>query len=213
MFLSFVFSAIILFIGLLAVLYAIHREKPRFNLYIAVVSTFFAAISVFVPIYFEDFSTETHLSFRVLKTILLSVHNSIRLFVVDGEYDIIRDFVYDNSSIYAQSYSVLAAIIYVLAPVLTFGFVISVFSDLISQTRLLFRRNKEYCVFSDLNERSLALAKDLKENRNKKRVIVFSEVKKDYTDEKEDVIWKAKKLSAILIKKDIILIQKNYLVI
>ena len=59
---------------------------------------FFAAAIIFFPVYIfnNDVMSNSEGLLRVTKTLLLSVHNTIRLFILDGEFNIIlRQFAGD----------------------------------------------------------------------------------------------------------------------
>lgn len=175
------------------------KVKARYNsFYILVVSVFASASVLFVPIYLEIFSAD---KLQIIKTILLSVHNSIRLFIVDGEFNIITDNVSQNIGIY-EAYSLLAALLFVTAPLLTFGAVLSFFKNILSYQRLMFNYNSDICVFSELNEQSVVLAKSLYTN-NKNRLIVFTDVFEKNEEENYELISFVKSIDAICFKKDI----------
>lgn len=85
-------------------------------------SVFAAATVLFLPIYGEIFAGEP---LRWLKVLLLSVHNTIRLFIVDGEFTIVTDHLTADNGWIFTPYSVLFAALFVAAPLLTFGVVLS----------------------------------------------------------------------------------------
>ncbi len=62
-----------------------------------------------------------------------------------------------------------------------------------------------HCVFSKLNERSLVLANDIKA-KNKKAVIVFTDVFEENEESTFELIEEAKKLRAICFKNDILVV-------
>lgn len=84
-------------------------------------SVFAAATVLFLPIYGEIFAGEP---LRWLKVLLLSVHNTIRLFIVDGEFTIVTDHLTADNGWIFTPYSVLFAALFVAAPLLTFGVVL-----------------------------------------------------------------------------------------
>lgn len=162
-----------------------------------IVGVFLSSAVLFLPIYRDAFALEA----VNLKTILLSIHNAIRLFVVDADFETITNFVQTLDGVYAKAYEITFAILFVLAPALTATFLLSFLGDFTSYARLFFSLHKEVYAFSDLNEMSLALAKDVV--RNKKRVlIVFTDVLTN-SDESNDLTEKASELGAVLFKKSI----------
>lgn len=176
------------------------KIKVRFNpFYILTVSVFTSAVILFFPIYYRIFNEDKS---NIIKTILLSVHNAIRLFIVDGEFNIITDNISQDIGIY-EIYSLLAALLFVAAPMLTFGVVLSFFKNAFSYYKLIFHYNSDTYVFSELNEKSLALAKSLYFN-DKKRLIVFTDVFEKNEEENFELISSAKNIGAICLKKDIV---------
>lgn len=174
------------------------RKEPKSPFYCCAAAAFSSAAALFVPIYYCIFSDD---KIRILKTFLLSVHNTIRLFIVDGEFDIITDYVPHDLPIY-EAYTVLAAILFVSAPLLTFGIVASFFKNVFAYQKLIVNKNSEMYVFSELNEKSLILAKDLCK-KNKKRIIVFTDVFERNEEENYELVDSAKKLGAVCFKEDI----------
>ncbi len=167
------------------------------------IGTFLACFLLFIPVY-EDFFESKSISVR---TLILSIHNSIRLFVVDADFEAIREFVATLENPYGTIYEVFFSILYVLAPILTFGFLLSLFNNLSAYCRFFFKKWKDLYVFSDLNERSLALARDIV-RKNKNVGIVFADISTD-KDEDNELIEKATEIGAILFKKSILSINYN----
>jgi len=199
----FILSVLIFLCGSVLTVYVIFQKKIKSSFYIFFATVFFTGVSIFMPIYLNYFAGEKGFVFWVLKSLLISIHNSIRLFIVDGEYNIVQDFILEDGGVLAQAYGIFAAIIYVIAPMLTFGFILSIFGNILFRIKFMFSGRKELYFFSELNERSLTLARDLKNNNWKNRIIVFTNVKEEYKDEKENVYWKAKRLFATLLERDI----------
>ena len=173
--------------------------------YIFSIGVFLSAVFAFIPIYYDYFAER---NLRILHTILLSIHNSIRLFVVDADFNIINDAAnsltaQDVPSWIVTSYSFLCALLYVVSPILTFSFILSLFKEVSSKIKLILGFNRDVYVFSELNEKSLALAEDIK-NNHKWAMIIFADVKKD--DEKLDnnLIASALKIPAVCFAKDIL---------
>lgn len=158
-----------------------------------------AVICLFIPIYAEIFAGE---EFQGFKSILLAIHNTIRLFVVDGEFTIISDFTEGLSGWICVAYSTYAAVLFLIAPFLTFGFVLSFFKNVLAYQNYIAGYFKEVHVFSELNEKSLTLAKSLKENDHR-RMIIFTDVFAQEEDGYE-LQERAQSLGAICFKKDIL---------
>lgn len=171
------------------------------------VGVILSAIALFIPIYHETLSSN---NCGIIETVLISVHNMIRLFVVDGEFEFITSSVAGVSETLYKCYTTLFAILFVLAPMLTFGFVLSFFKNLSAYKRYMTHYNSDVYVFSELNERSLALAESLYKNKRKDRLFVFTDVFEKEEEESYELIEKAKELGAICFKSDVVTIDFSF---
>ncbi len=158
-----------------------------------------SAAVLFVPVYAETLQKDL---FYGAKVILLSLHNTIRLFVVDGEFTTISAHTDGMEGWIGSAYAMLAAVLFVLAPVLTFGVVLSFFKNVTAYKNYLLGYKKDVYIFSDLNERSLALARSLKQN-DPKRMIVFTDVFEKNEEESYELAEHARALGALCFQKDI----------
>ena len=156
---------------------------------------FIASVVLFIPVY-EDYFNGGILD--EIKILLLSLYSAIRLFLADGEVSFVTGNIQDLNNIIKNGYVVLLSTLYILAPVLTVTFVLSFFKTLSSYRAYIFGFFKETYIFSDLNEKSLYLAKDLKKN-NKKRMIVFANT----ADTSVTLTDEAYRIGAICFKKKI----------
>ena len=158
-----------------------------------------SAVVLFIPIYAD---TMAESGGGPLETLLLSVHNMIRLFVVDGEFTFITDNIGDLSPQMHTCYSVLFAILFVLAPLLTFGFVLSFFKNISAYRRFLLGFFSDMYVFSEVNEKTLALAESLLEQPGRKS-LVFADVFETEEEENHELVERARECGGICFKKDI----------
>lgn len=153
-----------------------------------------------------------------------AVHGSLALFVLEGSVDSsvaqrIADAIAADWQ--AVHYS-LGVLLSVVAPLLTFGFILTFFRNLL--THLAYRLkvrlfNPEVHVFSELNDRSIALAKSIADRYkytvadegerrevrwpSRRYIIVFTDAFEKNEEENADLFDKARELGAILFKKDI----------
>lgn len=160
---------------------------------------FFAAFMLFLPIHLAQFLGE---AFRSVKSILVSIHSTMRLFVLDGEFDIIREFTAGLPQSIGPGYSLVSAILYVLAPGMTFSFVLSFFKNVSAYRRLMIHHFSDIYVFSELNERALALAASLEKPPH--CLIVFTDVFDNNEESVFELCERAKELGAICFRKDIV---------
>lgn len=209
--------------------------KNSFNKWIPAIAA--TAFILFVPVYWTYFARED-VVLRGLKTFLMCIHNVMRIFILDGDFEPIHEIfvnaqVTGNKALFLTVkwiYTAGAAALYVAAPVLTAGFVLSLFKG-IWQNFLYqcWRRADEVYIISELNERSIELAKDIvNEDRiarldieerklarkgkwnkrrfaaKRKRLIVFAEVFDKSEERSFELISQAQALGALCFKKDIV---------
>ena len=138
-----------------------------------------------------------------------SIQYSIRVFLLGGDLlwlfnlkdalslpisiisdPVVRDF-----------YTRVGSILYIVAPVLTFGFVLTFFKNAISKIIYAVAIFLPTHVFGELNERSLALATDLKK-KSVFNLIIFSDITDKVIAENMELVEDARMLGAILFNKD-----------
>lgn len=162
-------------------------------------------ISVFIcllPIYNSILSETTN---SVLKTIAFSLHNTFQIFTIDADKDIILESIACPQAWLSAAYSAYLSVAFVVAPVLTFGFLMSFFknaSAFVSYVRHYFR---DVYVFSELNEKSLSLGADIRKN-HKRAVIIYTDVFENNDEVSYELVERARELRAICFKKDILAI-------
>lgn len=160
-------------------------------------------VSVFIsllPIYHSILYGTTD---RVLKTGLISLYSTFQFFTISAEREVIFQGISCPQQWLSAAYSVFLTLALVVAPVLTFGFLMSFFKNASAFIRFLIHYFSDTYVFSELNEKSISLASDIKMH-HKHAVIVFTD-----TSDREntgDLPEQARELRAILFKKDILAI-------
>ena len=190
--------------------------------HLLVLGMFVAATVMYFPVYATVFRSDATWAI-VVKTPLLSAQNALQLFTINAGMDNITDTINTANGLsqtLVDVYTVYASIYFVVAPMLTAAFILSFVKGLYENWRY-FKKSKvdKIYVFSQLNENSLTLARDILTNykhidedaqedtaTNKtrvKRVIVFANVTQNVQDEKADLVSAAKELGAICLQKDI----------
>ena len=177
------------------------------------VGVFLAGLALFFPVYYLDYFAAEAVVAREFKSLLLSLLNTIHIFILNGNFDAIGALVSNPENVHVAVgivYSVYAAILYVLAPVLTAGLVLSFFKDAFTRWKYRLYNNADIYLMSELNERSIALAEDIllqKENGGKgkprRKVVVFADVFEAQEENKFELVLRAKRLGAICMKRDI----------
>lgn len=158
-----------------------------------------SSVFMFFPIYRSSFGKGI---VQWFESGLLSIHNTIRLFFVDGDFDFITNHIPEKSGALGTAYTVFFAILFVAAPVLTFGFVLSFFKNLTAYRKYYFSYFKDVYIFSELNDKSITLAKSLLDSEER-RVCVFTDVFEKNEESSFELIGQANDINAILFKNDI----------
>lgn len=175
-----------------------HRTFSCVQLY--TMGIFVCVALIFIPIYY------TRENAGYVRPVLLSIHNALRVFILDGEFDVVMKALPDAETLLGKGFSLYAAILYVVAPVLTFGNVLSLFKNLRDEARYGFHRKRAHYIMSELNERSIALAKSIwnkAQAEKRKIVIVFTDVFERDEEDGYELLSEARDMNAICLKKDI----------
>lgn len=156
-----------------------------------------SAFFLFFPIYSDIFGDR----YSVVITVLASIHNVIRLFVVDADFSFITTNFQEAEPWLRTGYVILFAVLYIIAPILTFNLVLSFFKNISAYEKYLLRYNSEVYVFSELNDKSLALAQSI-DKRKGKKILVFTNV--NHSKSEDDSLIKAvKAIGAVCFSQDI----------
>lgn len=177
----------------------IKGKKSGFPLNVILCTVFAANTLIFVPIYYDFFAGDNGI-FHFFKTIMVSLHHAIRLFIVDSDFEIIKEMVPNDNAVLYYIYTCYAAVLFVLSPVLTFGFIFSFFKNLSARRKYLSGYNNDVYAFSVLNDKSVALAKSLKEKFSDITVIFTNATEESVSGELRE---EAVKFDAIFFEKDI----------
>lgn len=166
---------------------------------------FISALVMFIPIYLE---TGAEHGGNIIEAFLLSIHTAIRLFVVDGELSFVSENIAGAPEWLLEPYFLLAAVLFILAPIMTLSVALSFFKNISSYQRLFFNRKRHIYAFTELNERSMSLARSIFEG-NPEGVIVFAAVTDQDTSDLSSLNDRAKEVGAICFKDDISSINFN----
>ena len=181
-------------------------EKHRIpKLVLLTAGTYIAVLLIFVPIYYCNYDFGNCIA--IIRPLLMSVHNAMRVFILDGEFDIIRDALREcdlNPSL-EVFYSAYCTFLYVFAPVMTFGTVLSFFENFKAKIRYKFTFNRPIYIFSNLNDQSIVLAKSIFHARSStnllnRPVIVFTDSCFQGEDANYELLMEAQKIHAIFLQ-------------
>ncbi len=199
----------------LGILYAVwvnrlpYKKKRLVTPYRALYAGIFLAALVFIlPLHF--LSNNLDLISNITYTLFLSIPQAFRVFLMGGS---VKDLTGALASIggvpdFAQwVYTVFGSFLYFFAPLLTFGLVLSFFKNLSSYGRYVFSLRRNVHMFSDLNEKTLALAKSIAEPEKgkwfKKNLIVFTDIIDQKNEDHLALMEDAMELGAVLFRKDL----------
>lgn len=133
-------------------------------------------------------------------TVFNTIFDTLRVFFFNGDLSRIKELASDNVAL-----MYFWSAIYTFAPVLTITAVMSLFADYVKLGKKeLFRYIgiKDVYVFSELNERSIILAKDISECKKKAR-IYFCDVFASNTENYYELKEKADGIKAVCLKQDV----------
>ena len=216
-------SALIIATILMGVRYGKHRILARiFNtINLLFFGIFVSSVLLFYPIYYHALQPSSG-DPEFWRAMLASIQHSLRLFALDGEYlgltELLGELVESNVLTAAQkeSWIRLSAWLYVGAPLLTFTFLLSFFKNIVSHIRYSTACFRTTHIFSELNDKSLALAKSLATKENEKykgwkwfkkifvrSSIVFTDIIDENKEQYYELMDEANALGAILFRKDL----------
>jgi len=158
-----------------------------------------AAVVLFFPVYMTELESG---EYGGVEAFFLSVYSMIRLFIVDGDLDLIMASLDGASEGLARAYMILFSVLFVLAPILTFSFVLSFFKNVSAYWKYFTHFFRETYIFSELNEKSVTLAKSLYDG-NKKRFFIFTDVFETDDEKSYELRVRAEEIGAVCFKKDI----------
>ena len=182
---------------LIAFLVSPRKLKVPLVLFLAI-GVFFAAFLLFVPTNIVKFSGS---NLSVLKTVFVSVYNTIALFTANSDYAAIYEYTTSiENPVVLNFYRVLGSIVYVTAPGLTFGIVLSFFRNARAKIVYALSFNRKIYVFSELNLKTILLAVDIR-SQEKRVAIAFTGVGNDFKTENEDLFERADVIKSIMFKE------------
>ena len=161
---------------------------------------FVATLLIFCPVCRQSVGEE---SYSGIEAFLLALHSTFQIFTIDSDRSIILEMIRCEDAWLKEAYTVLLSVIYVIGPILTFGFVLSFFRNVTAYLRYLIGFFRDAYIFSELNERSIFLAKSIRGN-HPRATIVFTDVFEAEEDAQCERVQQAREIHAICFKKDLL---------
>ncbi len=157
-----------------------------------------ASVLLFIPICINAYKYN---DCGFLEMLFISVYTMIQLVLVNVDFGFITENIAGLSGGIFYAYSFLFSILFVAAPLLTFGFVLSFFKNVSARRRYLASYRKDVFIFSDLNEKSLALAESLMDKDATGRAVIFANMPRS-EEAHSDLAKHAQQLGAICFQKE-----------
>ena len=169
-------------------------------IHVYTIGVFCSVMSIFIPIYYTCYNFGDNCTY--IRPILLAFHNTLRIFILDADFDIVVTSLKGQNVILRVCFSAYSAFLYVIAPFLTFGNVLSLFKNIKGEIRYKWHKRKKHYIMSELNEKSIALARSIY-NKQKDIVIVFADVFEQNQEYDYELLTQAYDINAICLKKDV----------
>ena len=153
-------SSVVIFVLSVILAYVAHKRAPKRGkrtvptLFVLLLGVIVSITAFVIPLHFSE-------SESFLETVVSSFHHAMRAVVLDGEFGEVIKIVH---SIAGSRLAVLySGILFVGAPILAVGSVLSLFRNVIEKMKYVLAWYRPVYVFSELNEKSLALAENIYE--------------------------------------------------
>ena len=164
---------------------------------------FLSATVLLIPYYQFTAPSDLYHPRNVIHTVLLSFYHAARLFIIEGDLpEIIR-------TRYNDLYGVLFALICGIALATTIRTVVTFFQKSTVYDPLKLRKEAPAYVFSELNEKSLTLAADIKKN-HADALLVFCDVFEQNDEASFETVERAKRLGAFCFKDDMLALRPHF---
>ena len=154
---------------------------------------------LYLPILFSAFEGKNGSGFD---KVVASLYQMIRMFIIEGDFEYVADNVSKDAGVNPVAYTALFSVLFFVAAVLTFGFVMSFFRNVSAYRRYFSYFRRDVFVFSQLNEKSYMLAQSL--SGTKGRLLVFTNVDDRLQEQGDELVEKVKELGAVCFQKDIV---------
>ncbi|MBE6594861.1 MAG: hypothetical protein E7644_03580 [Ruminococcaceae bacterium] len=184
-------------------IYSFFRKAKRRSafkaFYIVFGGIFLASMTAFVPLYLPVFDGDAA---SYLTVALSSAHNAIRLYIVDCDMSFVLEQTAGLDVVVRSIYRIYINLLMVVSPILTVSAVLTFFANILTALRYFTHFFKNAYIFTELNEKSIALASSLKE-KDPAASLIFTDVYATDDESSHELIEKAKELKSLLFKQDV----------
>lgn len=196
--------SLILFFGLVicAIVHFQKKDRAKARTLMSVILAA-TAVSAYIMVLPVQFTTGC----GTVEGFIITVQSMLQVFSLDGDYAVLHDAVQCSTPVLQTIYLIFAAILYALAPILTAGVVLSFFHGISAQLRLFTCRRRNFYVFSELNEKSLALARSCighEKAEGGQAMVIFTDVYTSNEEGPNELQERAESMGALCFKKDVL---------
>ena len=146
--------SVLCFLVTVAIVVRVGREYRRIRVAtpsrVLAIGVYASAMLLFFPRYFLTEYAAAALGVRIWESFWLSVYQSLRLFLMGADFDLLIAPEIWLSEVFGTT-------LLIVAPALTFSVILSFFKNFSAYRKYLFHPFAKTYVFSELNERSLPL--------------------------------------------------------
>lgn len=141
-------------------------KKSENRLFLSGIGVFLSLFLLFIPL------AEFDGAFNSINSFIMSVMRVIKVFALEQDF-ITSDINFGQLPQWFEIiYVLLFNVLYLIAPLLTFGFILSFLGNITAYLKLIVSRRDKVYIFSCVNTRTLTLSKDISKNI-KNATIVF----------------------------------------
>lgn len=141
--------------------------------------------------------------------VCLTIFNAIQVIALGCEYGVVETGLAMCPDEFVELYKFWISFLYLLTPIFTFSFVLSLFKNVSAYVRYALKCFNRVYIFSELNERSITLASDIRK-KNPWCGIVFTDVFDENDEKSYELIERSKSAGAICFKKDILAVNFKF---
>lgn len=174
------------------------KKRIKYPIVVFIVLEFFAGALLFVPFFYENLH-------EPFKAVVVSFYTSLTLFTLNASFETMlgcAPYLDAIGETFKAAFYTIAAIVYIVAPVLTAGFILSFLKKFRSFIRFKSSFLREVYVFNELNRKTVNLAKSIKEKK-RQAVIVFCEITSNVIDENDELYEELLNINAICLASEI----------
>lgn len=212
LFLSFVLS--VLTIVFLIVITILKSKRLTFNGKL-LIFTISLTLSMWMLQYVSDSHNPDYIQTTLYERAALSFYHTLKAFGADDNFLVGINYIEKllGDSVLKNGYRIYAVILGFIAPITSFTVFFEILANFFPKFRLwglrYFPPKKKY-YFSELNERSIALAKSILDTEKWKVSIIFTDVYANKVQESTtELLAEAKRVGAVCVRDDITHIQKR----